>query len=222
MIRVAALVPAAGSGVRLGRGPKAFVRLGDATLLEHAVAALRGAVDEVVVAVPAGAAAQARELVGRDVRVIEGAESRQATVRLLVTATRAETVLVHDAARPFLPRAALERVLAAAQETGAATAALRVHDTIVYVADGTPLPREGLRVIQTPQGFARELLVRAHESAAAAGVEATDDAALVRRLGVGVELVEGSPLLHKLTTPDDLKLGLALLELWRAERAVGS
>ncbi|HRN18134.1 MAG TPA: 2-C-methyl-D-erythritol 4-phosphate cytidylyltransferase, partial [Trueperaceae bacterium] len=89
-------------------------------------------------------------------------------------------------------------------------------------ADGTPLPREGLRVIQTPQGFARELLVRAHESAAAAGVEATDDAALVRRLGVGVELVEGSPLLHKLTTPDDLKLGLALLELWRAERAVGS
>lgn len=221
MTRVAALVAAAGAGLRLGRGPKAFVRLGDATLLEHAVAALKGAVDEVVVAVPAGAVPEARELVGKGARVIEGGESRQATVRLLVAATRADTVLVHDAARPFLPRATLERVLAAAQETGAATAALGVHDTIVYAADGTPLPREGLRAIQTPQGFTRELLRRAHETAVADGVEATDDAALVRRLGVRVQLVEGSSLLHKLTTPDDLKLGLALLELWRAERAVG-
>ncbi len=222
MTRVAALIAAAGAGTRLGYGPKAFVRLGDATLLEHAVWAVRGAVDEVVVAVPVGAAAEARELVGGDAMVIEGAGSRQATVRLLVLATRADVVLVHDAARPFLPRATLERVLAAVGETGAATAALAVHDTIVNASDGTPLPRDGLRAIQTPQGFLRDLLLRAHETALAEGVEATDDASLVRRLGVSVTLVEGSPLLHKLTTPDDLKLGLALLELWRAEAAAAS
>ncbi len=215
--RSAALVPAAGAGTRLGHGPKAFVRLGAATLLEHSVAALYGAVDEVIVAVPSGYEAEASEIVAGRALVVTGAETRQATVLSLLRATTADVVLVHDAARPFLPRAVVERVLAAVAATGAATAALPVADTIVDAADGTTLRREGLRAVQTPQGFGRELLLTAHEAANAAGVAATDDAALVRRMGVAVTLVEGSAFLHKVTTRDDLRLGLALLALWNDE-----
>lgn len=216
MTRVAALLPAAGAGTRLGLGPKAFVRLGSATLLELAVAAVRPLVDEVVVGVPQGKLEEAAALLGPGVVVIEGAASRQATVLALLRATTADVVLVHDAARPFLTSAVAGRVLAAAAGSGAASAALAVADTIVDARDGSVVPRDELRAVQTPQAFARELLLRAHEEALAAGVEATDDAALVRRLGVPVALVEGSPLLHKLTTPADLELGRALLELWRA------
>lgn len=220
--RVAALLPAAGRGERLGLGPKAFVRLGEATLLEHAVHALRDGVDEVVVAVPAGSEARARALVGTDASVVAGGPTRQATVTALVAATTADVVLVHDAARPFVPRQVIERVVAATLAGGAATASLRVSDTIINAADGAVVPREALRAVQTPQGFLRDLLARAHEVAAAAGTEATDDAALVRALGAEVALVEGSPLLHKITTAADLALGAALLELWRAERGAGS
>lgn len=217
---LAALLPAAGSGVRLGLGPKAYVQLGGVTLLEHAVTALVDLVDEVIVAVPAGTEATARELLGGTATVVVGGSSRQATVRALLAATTADVVLVHDAARPFVPAAVVERVVAAVARVGAATAALPVADTIVSVADGAVVPRDALRAVQTPQGFRRELLARAHDAAMTAGAEATDDAALVRLLGAPVALVEGSPLLHKITTEADLALGEALLALWRARRGV--
>ncbi len=220
--RTVGLVAAAGGGTRLGLGPKAFVRLGDVTLLELAVANVRAVVDDVVVAVPEAHLREAAALLGPSVRLMAGGASRQSTVRAMVGAVAAEVVLVHDAARPFLPRAVGERVLAAARTRGAASACLRVTDTVVDVADGRALPRDELRRVQTPQAFAHELLARAHAAALADGVEATDDAALVRRLGVDVAWVEGSQLLHKLTTPEDLELGLALLALWRSRRAEGS
>lgn len=215
---LAALLPAAGSGVRLGLGPKAYVQLGGVTLLEHAVTALVDLVDEVIVAVPAGTEATARELLGGAATVVVGGSSRQATVRALLAATTADVVLVHDAARPFVPAAVVERVVAAVARVGAATAAQPVADTIVSVADGAVVPRDALRAVQTPQGFRRELLARAHDATMTAGAEATDDAALVRLLGAPVALVEGSPLLHKITTEADLALGEALLTLWRARR----
>lgn len=214
--RTVGLVAAAGGGTRMGLGPKAFVRLGDATLLELAVANVRAVVDDVVVAVPLTLLEEARRLLGPSARLVPGGASRQATVRAMLGEVDADVVLVHDAARPFLPRAVGERVLAAASAAGAASACLRVTDTVVDVANGRALPRDELRRVQTPQAFARELLARAHAAAFADGVEATDDAALVTRLGVAVAWVEGSQLLHKLTTAEDLELGLALLDLWRS------
>jgi 2-C-methyl-D-erythritol 4-phosphate cytidylyltransferase len=199
--KVAGLLAAAGQGVRLAAGPKAFVRVGDRTLLQWAVLALQDVVDDIVVAVGEADVARAQALVP-GARVIAGGASRQATV-----------------ARLFLPEAVARRVTAGARSAGAATAALRLADTIVEVETGVTLQRDRLRAVQTPQGFLRALLLEAHAQAEAEGFEATDDAALVRRLGRQVELVEGSPLLHKITTPDDLRLAGALEELWLEQRS---
>jgi len=218
---VAGLLAAAGQGLRLAAGPKAFVRVGDRTLLQWAVLALQDVVDDIVVAVAEADVARAQSLAPA-ARVIAGGASRQATVARLVRATEAEVVLVHDAARPFLPEAVARRVAAGARSAGAATAALRLADTIVEVETGVTLERDRLRAVQTPQGFLRSLLLEAHARAEAEGFEATDDAALVRRLGRQVELVEGSPLLHKITTSEDLRLAAALEELWLEQRSRGT
>jgi 2-C-methyl-D-erythritol 4-phosphate cytidylyltransferase len=213
--RVAALLAAAGRGTRLGRGPKALVEVAGSTLLDLALDALAPHVDEVVVAVPPGALAAWPRRPGAV--YVEGGETRQESVRALVRASTARHVLVHDVARPFLTGDVIARVLAAARRHGASTAALPVADTVVTEA-GEELDRTLLRAVQTPQGFERALLLAAHEAAAAAGVAATDDAALVRRLGRQVALVEGSPLLMKVTRPEDLLVAEALA----ARLAVGA
>src|SRR5690606_13769845 len=130
---------------------------------------------------------------------------RQDSVGRLVAAADRGLVLVHDVARPFLPADVIDRVLAAADVHGAASAALTLSDTVVRIAGtagasyGEVLDRGTLRAIQTPQAFDRDLLASAHAAAAAKGLAATDDAALVRALGRHVELVAGSHLLMKIT-----------------------
>lgn len=218
MSEVAALIPAAGVGARLGLGPKAFVRVAGRTLLEHAVALFDGVADEIVVAVPAGREEEARAL-APGARVLSGGASRQETVARLVAASDAAWLLVHDAARPFTPPEVVRRVLAAARVAGAATAALSVADTLHDVERDAPVPRDALRAVQTPQGFARATLEGAHRHALAAGLVATDDAQLVRAAGGTVALVVGSPWGHKLTGPDDLSW---LEALARARRDVAT
>lgn len=221
-VSVAALIPAAGEGTRLGLGPKAFVEVGGRSLLARAVEALAPHVDEVVVALPGGTS-----FVGA--RVVGGGPTRQATVRALLDATDAEFVLIHDAARPFLSPSVIARVLAAAREAGAATAALPVADTLVRGAAGGRegvgregmiwegiVPREGIWAVQTPQGFHRDLLREAHAAAERDGYQATDDAGLVARLGREVRLVEGDARLFKVTAPGDLALAEALAPTWGA------
>jgi 2-C-methyl-D-erythritol 4-phosphate cytidylyltransferase len=169
---------------------------------------------EVVVAVPVGAEARAREL-APEALVIAGGATRQATVAALLGRTDCRWVVVHDVARPFLAADVLARVVAGARTSGAATASLALRDTVVAVDSGETVDRDRLRAIQTPQAFARELLLEAHSDAAEAGVSATDDTGLVRRLGRDVTLVEGSPWLLKITTPEDLRLAAGLAGAWR-------
>ena len=214
-MRVAALIPAAGSGTRLGLGFKALVDVGGVTLLERAVLALRPFVDEVVVALPAGV----DSALPAGVRCVPGGVTRQESVRVLLEATGADVVLIHDAARPFLPGAVIVSVLEAARAHGAATAALPVADTLVRGVAGEwaqGVPREDVWAVQTPQGFRRELLLSAHERAAREGWSATDDAGLVARSGGVVRLVTGDARLFKVTTPGDLVLARAFASTWDA------
>ena len=205
---VAALVPAAGSGDRLGKGPKAFVEVAGRTLLTWAVEALRPFVAEVVVAVEPQQVEAARRA-APEAHVVCGGATRQATVALLLAATDCRWVLVHDAARPFLDADTLGRVLAALPSARALSVAMPVADSLVDARDGHTVDRAPLRAVQTPQAFERQLLLDAHAAARAAGAAATDDAALVRRCGVAVTLVDGGPHLMKVTTPGDLRLAEA-------------
>jgi 2-C-methyl-D-erythritol 4-phosphate cytidylyltransferase len=214
----AALIPAAGRGERLGRGPKALLELGGRPLLAVAAAPFFRLGMPVVVAAPHELLEEVRRAVPA-ARVVAGGESRQATVLRLLEGADAEVVLVHDAARPFLPVGVLRAVLAAARETGAATAAQPVADTLVRAGTGEGVARDGLMAVQTPQGFRRDVLLEAHRRAALEGALATDDAGLVRRLGQPVALVPGSPWLMKITTPDDYRLAQCLAACWEAGRA---
>lgn len=224
---VAAVVPAAGSGSRLGAGTsKAAVDLGGLPLVTHCLAALvEGGVTHLVVAAPP--TGRAAELVaaavgtaaaalgpGVTVRVVPGGADRTASVRaaLAVLPPEVAIVLVHDAARPFVPAAMVTRVVAAVRAGhDAVLPGLPVVDTVKGVRAGVvdqTHDRDALVAVQTPQGFRRELLDRAY---AAAGGPATDDAGLVEALGVPVHVVTGDPGAFKVTRPLDLVLARALL-----------
>lgn len=218
---------AAGAGTRLGAGaPKAFVLLRDRPLLVHAVDRVlaSGAVSEVVLVVPAERLAEARGLVGpRPVAVVPGGASRQESVRAGLTALSGvvDVVLVHDAARCLAP-ARLVAEVAAAVRAGhpCVVPGVPVHDTVRSLgsggAPGVVVDRSQLRAVQTPQGFTRTLLERAHtaaaQSTAPAVRAATDDATLAERVGALVHLVPGAEEAFKVTRPLDLALAASVLQ----------
>lgn len=216
---VVAVVPAAGSGERLGAGiPKAFCEVDGRTLLDRAVAGLldSSVVDHVVVAVPAARVDEAKRALGDRATVVAGGADRTTSVSLALAALAGdpEFVLVHDAARALTPPALIVRVVEALRAGhGAVVPALPLHDTIKAVdANGVVLgtpERAGLRAVQTPQGFARELLLRAYQRAGTA--EFTDDASLVEHVGGQVQVVDGDPLAFKITTRLDLLLAEAIV-----------
>ncbi|MCV7100259.1 2-C-methyl-D-erythritol 4-phosphate cytidylyltransferase [Mycobacterium palustre] len=216
---VAAVVPAAGSGERLAAGiPKAFCELGGRTLLAWAVAGLleSGVIDHVVAAVPADRIDEAKRVLGGRATVVAGGADRTASVSLALAALPGQPayVLVHDAARALTPPGLIVRVVDALRAGHAAVVpALPLSDTIKAVdANGVVLgtpERAGLRAVQTPQGFATEVLLRAYRREGSAGV--TDDASLVEHLGGQVQVVDGDPLAFKITTPLDLRLAEAIV-----------
>ncbi len=222
-MKASAILVAAGSGTRLGRGePKAFVKLAGRTLLSWPLATLARipAIGEVVIAVPEGMEADARRecsMLPVPVKITTGGAERQDSVRiaLAITSALSEIVIVHDAARPLASADLFERCIVAAERVGGAIAAIPVADTIKRVGDdrviSATVPRTGLWCAQTPQAFRRSLLVAAHDSAARLGIAATDDADLVERIGGRVEVVESSGPNLKITTPSDLVVAESLL-----------
>lgn len=240
-MHVVAVVAAGGQGTRLGTVvPKQFLELGGRSLLERSVTALLSAPDvvEVIVALPAAHASDPPAyLRQRRVRVVEGGPRRQDSVvnAARAASAEAEIVLVHDAARPFVDVATIERVIQAAADAGAAVAALPARDTVklAHVTEtawvgtefGEPmpavqrkpvpavrktLPRETIYLAQTPQAFRRDVWARVLEQAAHGG-EATDEAALAEQAGCTVLLVPGEPENIKITTAADLAFARGLL-----------
>lgn len=207
---VVGIVPAAGSGERLGAsGPKAFAMCGGRSLLDWSLEVLESVCDRVVVAVPAGFEDPAAG------RVLGGA-SRSESVRLgLAAAPEASVAVVHDAARPLITRELVQSCVDALAGWDGVVAAAPVADTIKEAdASGRvvrTLERSALWAIQTPQVFNADVLRRALDVDAASLASATDDASLVEAIGGTVRVVEAPAENIKVTRPVDLALAEALL-----------
>ncbi|TXC70528.1 bifunctional 2-C-methyl-D-erythritol 4-phosphate cytidylyltransferase/2-C-methyl-D-erythritol 2,4-cyclodiphosphate synthase [Sphingomonas ginsenosidivorax] len=205
--RTVALIVAAGIGARAGGSvPKQFARVAGKPMIAHSYRALAAhpGIDAVVVVAGVGQQQMVRDAIG-DVTVVAGGATRRESVALgLAAISNATRVLVHDAARPFLPARVIDAVLAALDTQDGAIPVLPVADTLARGDGllGDTVTRDGLYRVQTPQGFRMAALLAAH-AAWDASEDATDDAQMVRRLGGGVALVQGDPMLEKVTHPED-------------------
>ncbi|MBL8770209.1 MAG: bifunctional 2-C-methyl-D-erythritol 4-phosphate cytidylyltransferase/2-C-methyl-D-erythritol 2,4-cyclodiphosphate synthase [Phenylobacterium sp.] len=210
-MKFSAVVVAAGEGLRAGPGdPKAWRRLGGRPILRWSVEGLLSAgAEQVVVVVAADRLAQVEgALAGlAGWTAVAGGSTRAASVQAglaALTAADDNAVLIHDAARPFVARAHVERLLAALERADGAIPATPVPDTLKR-GDGVvtaTVSRDGLWRAQTPQAFRHDRLKAAYRTWPA-GEEPTDDASVLERAGGAVALVAGDPMLLKLTYPED-------------------
>ena len=217
-----AVVVAAGEGVRFGRS-KAFVGLAGIPMVAHSliVLAKASAIEGVVLVVASSQLEEGRALATATVppirvEVVAGGPNRRESVRagLAVVPSDVTHVVVHDAARPLVTVALVEAALAALDAAAGAVVAVPERDTIKRERDGRvaeTVDREGLWRAQTPQAFRASSLRSAHERAATEGIDATDDAMLVERIGERVVIVPGDERNLKVTTPEDLTIAEALI-----------
>jgi 2-C-methyl-D-erythritol 4-phosphate cytidylyltransferase len=226
MSRVAAILPAAGLGTRMGaETPKQFLELDGVPLVIFSLRRLAACpeISEFLIATLAEEEAAlseriAKEKIGRPVRVVRGGGTRQESVgnALAQIGNDVEIVLVHDAVRPLVTREQVERAIAAAREHGAAIVGIPALDTVKEVKRTSQpgdvalitatVPRERIVLAQTPQVFLTALLREAYALAASDGFSASDEAGLVERLGHSVYVVAGSTRNLKVTRPGDMEL----------------
>jgi len=225
-MRVAVIIPAAGTGSRTGlKTPKPFIRIAGIPLILHALRTFQRhrAVTHIQPVMPEELfppfhrRVMKRYPLGKCASPVAGGPERQDSVfnGLKALADDIEIVVVHDAARPFVSSAIITRVIETAVRDGAALAAVPVQDTLKRaprnsLVDST-VDRSHLWRAQTPQAFRASLLRTAHARAASEGYRGTDDASLVEHLGLPVRVVEGSARNLKITTADDIALARALL-----------
>lgn len=212
--QMSAVVVAAGQGLRAGQTlPKQFAPWRGKPVLRHSVEALvQAGAAPIIVVIPMGAEALAdAALAGiAAVHFITGGATRQESVRAGLEALRdasPEWVLIHDAARPILPRAVVDRLTAALALQPGAIPVLPVVDSMVHTAGesmGAPAPRAALRRVQTPQAFRYAAILAAHRTWAGAP-DAGDDAQVAAAAGLEIALVEGDEALHKLTYATDFE-----------------
>ncbi len=235
MNRTAALVPAAGRGERLGPGePKALREISGVPMLVYAVSALASArsIDLVVVAAPprdvdSVAAMLSQQSFSDKVTVVAGGDTRQESVAraLIALPLDVDVVLVHDAARPLAPVELVSAVVASVRAGNPAVVpGLAVTDTIKEVNNQgdvvATIDRNSLRAIQTPQGFNRELLQRAHAQLDESQGIFTDDAGLIEAMGVRVKVIEGHVEAMKITRPFDLAIAETIIAKRRASGVI--
>src|SRR3984893_5470365 len=231
-MKVSVILPAAGLGTRMGRSlpekagtsRKQFMLLEGSPILLHTIRKFVSstAVAEIVVALRAEDHEWVRELLrqedfGKPVRLVEGGDSRQQSVENALATLDAATELVdvHDAVRPFIEHAVLDKVFAEAADTGAAIVGIVPVDTVKQVHRNKirqTIPRERLILAQTPQVFRFDLLKQAFAKAREDGFTGTDESSLVERLDqVEVSVISGSDRNIKITKPSDMDLARLFL-----------
>jgi 2-C-methyl-D-erythritol 4-phosphate cytidylyltransferase len=232
MHRIAAILPAAGMGTRMGaETPKQFLELDGTPIVIHSLRRIASCalVTDIIVATRADEVARLEERIAKEkfkqtVRVVKGGDSRQDSVAAALNEVPkdAEIVLVHDAVRPFVTTEQITRVIEEARRCQAAILGIPAMDTVkevkraslpedVALITGT-IPRERVVLAQTPQAFATKLLKEAFARAQADGVNASDEAGLVERIGHDVHVVLGSERNMKITRPADMELARFYVE----------
>jgi len=245
MGRIAAILPAAGLGTRMGTGvPKQFLELDGAPLVIFTLRRLAAcqAISDFFIATRPDEVAPLAERVAQEslgpgasgqaraVRVVRGGATRQDSVGCALAEVAADTeiVLVHDAVRPFVSREQIERLITEARACGAAILGIPAIDTVKEVKRTSlpqdvalitaTIPRERIVLAQTPQAFQYAVLKEAFARAAQDGVTASDEASMVERLGRDVHVVLGSERNIKITRPADMELARFYLEQERREK----
>lgn len=217
MTKASALIPAAGAGERLGRGQnKVFVTVAGKPILAHTLSVFESceAIGEIIIVTGERDIEAAGDIVGRFgfakvTHIVAGGAHRQDSVRNGLAKATGDIIAIHDAVRPMVTAEIIERSIEKADQMGACVAAVPVIDTIKSTCEGAvaaTVDRTSLYSIQTPQTFRADLIRRAYDRACADGFYATDDAALVERLGESVAIVPGSYENIKITTPSDLAI----------------
>jgi 2-C-methyl-D-erythritol 4-phosphate cytidylyltransferase len=237
MTRITAILPAAGMGTRMGgETPKQFLELDGSPILLHTLRRLAScdAITEIILASRADEIQRLEESCRQEkfrqaIRVVKGGSSRQESVAAALEHVGADTdfVAVHDAVRPFVTREQVSRVIDEARKCGAAILGIPAMDTVKEVKRGSlpedvalitgTIPRERIVLAQTPQVFHTKLLKEAFARAAADGVNASDEAGLVERLGHDVHVVHGTERNIKITKPSDMELARFYLGLERGK-----
>jgi 2-C-methyl-D-erythritol 4-phosphate cytidylyltransferase / 2-C-methyl-D-erythritol 2,4-cyclodiphosphate synthase len=218
-LHVSALIAAGGRGLRFGTAqPKQFLSLGGRSILERSVGVFQNCdlITDVVVALPpelSGSLPLSVRTGAKRIETVAGGMRRRDSVAQAFARVvdRADIVVIHDAARPFVTEETIRRTIEAAARSGAAIAAIPAHDTVKRAgANGVvtaTLPREEIYLAQTPQAFRTSVL----QQALAVAGDATDEAMLAEQAGHVVQIVEGDPKNIKITTPADLAMAERLL-----------
>lgn len=230
--KVFAIIPAAGSGKRLGGSvKKQFLLLREKPIIVHTLQRFEHCpdIDEIAVAVPEQSIAEMESLIShyrlhKVSMVTVGGEKRQDSVynvlrRFAFKPT--DIVLVHDGVRPFIEAKRITHLIRQCKETGAAVLAVQPKDTIRRSRGGEYfdqiLDRNALWLVQTPQAFLASILMKAFKQAKQDRFYGTDESGLVERVGVKIRIVEGSYDNIKITTEEDIDLGRLILERWRSK-----
>lgn len=220
----AAIITAGGIGRRMGgKIPKQYLNLEGIPILARTIAAFQAhpIIDQIVVTVPAGEEDFCRTSIvepyqlGKVKHIVIGGATRQESVyNGLRQLGECDIVAIHDGVRPLVSAQVIAETVDAARDVGAAVACVAVRETVKRKAGShlETIPRTDLWLAHTPQTFRTSLITEAHEKAAADGFDGTDDAVLVERLGLPVEIVEDSSDNIKITTPADLERAELLLK----------
>lgn len=219
---VSALIVAAGNGVRMQGLNKQFLCLGDKPVLAHTLTAFCNTdkVDEIIIAARESEILLVWDMI-RDYgiskvkAVIPGGATRRESVQNGLKEVQGDFVLIHDGARPFVTESEICGVTEALQAYPAAAVGVAVTDTLKRVDENgvitETVPRENMVRIQTPQGFRTDLIRDLHKKAEEDGLSVTDDCILAERAGVSVRVIPGSGRNIKITTPEDIPVGMAIL-----------
>lgn len=218
------MMPAAGSGQRMGAGfNKLFLKLGEKPILIHTLDVFEQdpSCVEIILAIKLSEREEIQSFldefnITKVTKMVEGGSERQYSVNACMEAHKGGgIVLVHDAARPFILHATIQKLVQTATEHGAAIAGVKAKDTMKFaqnnIVEGT-VNRDNLWIVQTPQAFTFEVLEKASSEAKKAGFLGTDESMLVERLGHRVRMVESTYDNVKMTTQDDLVFGEILLK----------